>query len=55
MAKQIITPEYRIHYPVKVAKSKIAGKGAYALQSIPAKRKIGDLGGVIICFAIIIN
>ena len=48
MAKQIITPEYRIHYPVKVAKSKIAGKGAYALQSIPAKRKIGDLGGVII-------
>ena len=48
MPKKIITPEYRIHYPVKVAKSKIAGKGAYALQSIPAKRKIGDLGGVII-------
>jgi len=31
-----------------VAKSKIAGKGAYALQRIPARKKIGDLGGVII-------
>ena len=31
-----------------IANGKIAGKGAYALQSIPAKRKIGDLGGVII-------
>jgi uncharacterized protein len=48
MAKQIITPIYKIHYPVKVAKSKIAGKGAYALQNIPARKKIGDLGGVII-------
>lgn len=48
MAKQIITPEYRIQYPVKVAKSKIAGKGAFASRFIPAKRKIGDLGGVII-------
>ncbi len=43
-----VTPPYHIYYPVKVAKSKIAGKGAYALQSIPARRKIGDLGGVII-------
>lgn len=49
MPKQtIITPEYRIHYPVKVAKSKIAGQGAYAQQAIPARKKIGDLGGVII-------
>jgi len=48
MPKKIITPEYSIHYPVKIAKSKIAGKGAYALQRIPAKRKIGDLGGIII-------
>lgn len=44
----ITTPPYRIHYPVKVAKSRIAGKGAYALQAIPARKKIGDLGGVII-------
>jgi uncharacterized protein len=48
MAKQIITPAYKIHYPVKVARSKIAGKGAYALKNIPARKKIGDLGGVII-------
>ncbi|HOZ69597.1 MAG TPA: SET domain-containing protein-lysine N-methyltransferase [Chitinophagaceae bacterium] len=48
MAKQPVTPPYHIFYPVKVAKSKIAGKGAYALQRIPARKKIGDLGGVII-------
>lgn len=48
MPKQIITPKYKIHYPVKVAKSKIAGMGAYALQRIPARKKIGDLGGTII-------
>lgn len=45
---KIITPDYKINYPVKVAKSKIAGKGAYAVQKIPARKKIGDLGGVII-------
>lgn len=48
MAKKITTPPYHIYYPVKVAKSKIAGNGAYALQQIPARKKIGDLGGVII-------
>jgi hypothetical protein len=48
MAKQPVTPPYHIYYPVKVAKSRIAGKGAYALQRIPARKKIGDLGGVII-------
>ncbi len=48
MAKKIITPNYKIRYPVKVAKSKIAGKGAYAMQNIPARKKIGDLGGTII-------
>lgn len=48
MPKQPVTPPYHIYYPVKVAKSKIAGKGAYALQNIPARKKIGDLGGVII-------
>ncbi len=44
----ITTPEYRIIYPVKVARSRIAGKGAFARQAIPARKKIGDLGGVII-------
>ena len=45
---KIITPEYRIIHPVRVAKSKIAGQGAYAIKPIPARKKIGDLGGVII-------
>jgi uncharacterized protein len=40
MAKQIITPEYRIHYPVKVAKSKIAGKGAYAMQNMKEAKEL---------------
>ncbi len=48
MSKPIVTPPYHIHYPVKVKKSRIAGKGAYALQNIPARKKIGDLGGIII-------
>ncbi len=48
MPKQPVTPAYHIYYPVKVGKSRIAGKGAYALQRIPARKKIGDLGGVII-------
>jgi len=48
MASKIFTPPYSIYYPVKIAKSKIAGKGAYALEHIPAKKKIGDLGGIII-------
>lgn len=39
MPKQPVTPPYHIYYPVKVAKSKIAGKGAYALQTIPAKKR----------------
>src|SRR5690348_4039894 len=46
--KQLITPEYRVFFPVKVAKSQISGQGAYAQQRIPARKKIGDLGGVII-------
>lgn len=48
MKKNLHTPEYRIHYPVRVAASKISGRGAYALNPIPARRKIGDLGGTII-------
>ncbi|MBK6936408.1 MAG: SET domain-containing protein-lysine N-methyltransferase [Chitinophagaceae bacterium] len=48
MKQQIHTPAYKILYPLRIAKSNIAGKGAYALSTIPARRKIGDLGGVII-------
>jgi len=39
-----------LKYPLQVAKSKIAGKGAFALQSIPAKRKLGNMGGEIISY-----
>ncbi len=48
MNKQIFTPEYRVIYKLKNKKSKIEGTGAYALQEIPARKKIGDLGGIII-------
>jgi len=44
----IPTSSYKILYPLRVAKSRIAGSGAYATTVIPARRKIGDLGGVII-------
>lgn len=48
MPEQISTPDYSIQYPVKVIKSKISGNGAYSIQRIPSRKKIGDLGGVII-------
>ncbi|MDX1936999.1 MAG: SET domain-containing protein [Flavihumibacter sp.] len=46
--KKPVTPQYKINFPVRVAKSRIAGKGAYAVTNMPARRKIGDLGGIII-------
>lgn len=55
MSEQIITPDYRITFPVKLAKSRITGTGAFALKNIPAKKKIGDLGGVIITMKEAIN
>ena len=39
-----------LNYPLQVGKSKIAGKGAFALQPIPAKRKLGNMGGEIISY-----
>lgn len=42
------TPPYHIYYPLTIKKSRIAGNGAYASMAIPARKKIGDLGGVII-------
>jgi uncharacterized protein len=38
----------KIYFDVKVDKSKIHGKGLYALKQIPAKRKIGSLAGYVI-------
>jgi uncharacterized protein len=48
MAKKFHTPGYKINYPLTTGKSNIDGKGAYAASHIPARKKIGDLGGVII-------
>ena len=42
------TPDYKIKFPVRMARSRIAGKGAFAQKPIPARKKIGDLGGTII-------
>lgn len=47
-AKSIPTPSYHIYFPLQIKKSRIAGKGAYATCRIPQRKKIGDLGGVII-------
>ena len=39
-----------LNYPLQVDKSKIAGKGAFTLKSIPAKRKLGNMGGEIVTY-----
>lgn len=37
-----------INFKIEVKPSRIDGKGAYALGAIPARRKIGNMGGEII-------
>lgn len=37
-----------LNFPIHNAKSHIEGKGAFAAETIPAKRKIGHLGGEVI-------
>lgn len=37
-----------LRYPLKMASSRIAGKGAFALSNIPAGRKIGEMAGELI-------
>ena len=39
---------FSIKYPLSISKSHIDGMGAYAIKNIPARKKIGDLGGKII-------
>ncbi len=39
-----------LNYPLKIGKSQIAGKGAFTLKTIPAKRKLGNMGGEIISY-----
>ena len=37
-----------INFPLEVKASRIDGKGAYAFKAIPARRKLGNMGGEII-------
>jgi SET domain-containing protein len=46
----MLTMKEKLNYQLKVTKSRIAGKGAYALEKIPAKRKLGNMGGEIISY-----
>lgn len=39
-----------LRFPLKIARSRIAGKGAFAIKNIPAKRKLGNMGGEIISY-----
>jgi SET domain-containing protein len=39
-----------LNYPLQVSKSNIAGKGAFAIKAIPAKKKLGNMGGEIISY-----
>ena len=39
-----------LNYPIKTGRSRIAGKGAFALKAIPARRKLGNMGGIIISY-----
>ena len=39
-----------LNYPLEVGKSRIAGKGAFSLKTIPAKTKLGNRGGEIISY-----
>ncbi len=37
-----------LHYKLENRPSEIDGKGAFALQAIPARKKVGNLGGQVI-------
>lgn len=40
----------KTHFNLEIKKSRIAGLGAFAEKSIPAKRKLGNMGGEIISY-----
>lgn len=43
-------PQQDLKFPLLIARSRIAGKGAFAKTTIPAKRKLGNMGGEIITY-----
>lgn len=40
--------QFKLNYPLKLAKSRIHGVGAFTEVPIPARRKIGSMGGTIV-------
>ena len=48
MNKQALIIEGQICFPIRVAKSRIHGKGVYSKEFIPPRKKIGSLSGAII-------
>ncbi len=46
--KHIMATQFNIFFPLTVSKSSIDGLGVYANNTIPARRKVGSLGGGII-------
>ncbi len=39
-----------LNFPLVIKKSRIAGLGAFAGKAIPARKKLGNMGGVIISY-----
>lgn len=39
-----------LSFPIQLKKSRIAGTGAFANKAIPARKKLGNMGGEIISF-----
>lgn len=48
--KKKIETEEPLRYALRIAKSRIAGLGAFAQQPIPARKKLGNMGGEIISY-----
>lgn len=40
--------KFKIHYSTRLGKSAIHGMGAFAAEPIPARKKIGNMSGIII-------
>ena len=39
-----------MNFPIEIKQSKVAGKGAFALKVVPAKKKLGNMAGEIISY-----
>ena len=50
MNKRVNNTDNDLRYPLRIARSRIAGQGAFAESSIPGKKKLGNMGGEIISY-----